>query len=159
MNYSVLRSGLGWQLALTGCSVGTTQVTLGANTLTDQAGNTGPLVALASNVESITPDEIVNQIVNPTTPSGTHVDIPQDRLEVLSKGSTNAPTKQKPTQDSAGVLSKPVAKDLVKEGKQKVVITAPQQQSFLIALGLSAVALLLASVAAGSQLRSRRKKH
>lgn len=159
MNYSILRSGLGWQLALTGCSVGTTQVTLGANTLTDQAGNTGPLVALASNVESITPDEIVNQIVNPTTPSGTHVDIPQDRLEVLSKGSTNVPTKQKPTQDSSGVVSKPVAKDLVKEGKQKVVITAPQQQSFLIALGLSAVSLLLASVAAGSQLRSRRKKH
>jgi hypothetical protein len=159
MNYSVLRSGLGWQLALTGCSVGTTQVTLGANTLTDQAGNTGPLVALASNVESITPDEIVNQTVNPTTPSGTHVDIPQDHTEFLSQGSTIAPTKQKPSKDSAGVVSKPVAKDLVKEGKEKVVITATQQQSFLIALGLSAVALLLASVAAGSQLRSRRKKH
>ncbi|MEI8231020.1 MAG: glycine-rich protein [Actinomycetes bacterium] len=159
MNYSVLRSGLGWQVTLVGCAVGTTQVTLGANTLTDSSGNTGPLVALASNVVTITPDEIVNQTVTPNTPTGTQVDLPKviDPPTVEKIVPQTQPKKEITHPIQAAPL--PVTKELEKQGKKKLVITQSKQQSFLIALGLSAVSLLLASVAAGSQLRSRRRKH
>jgi hypothetical protein len=68
LNYTVLRAGLGWQITLNHCSTGTTQVTLLANSVTDDAGNLGPSTALASNQITITADEVVNQVVSP--PSG-----------------------------------------------------------------------------------------
>lgn len=158
-NYSVLRSGLGWQVTLTGCGAGTTQVTLGANTLTDTSGNTGPLVALASNVVTITPDEIVNQTVTPTTPTGAQVDVPKAIDTPAGEKTVPQTQPNKEITDPTLAAPAPVSKELEKQGKEKVVITQSQQQSFLIALGLSAVALLLASIAAGSQLRSRRRRH
>ena len=157
-NYSVLRSGLGWQVTLVGCGVGTTQVILGANTLNDTSGNTGPLVALASNVVTITSDEIVNQSVTPTTPTGAQVDVPAViNTPIGEKAVPKANPKQEIT-DPTLAAPAPVAKDLEKQGQEKMVITQSQQQSLLVALGLSAVALLLASIAAGSQLRSRRRR-
>jgi hypothetical protein len=157
--YAVLRSGLGWQITLTGCGVGTAQVTLGANTLTDTSGNTGPLVALASNVVTITPDEIVNQSITPSAPTGAQVEVPKVIVAPIKEQPVPRTKPQQEKTDLVEVLPNPVSKELVKKGKEKVVITESQQQSFLIALGLSAVALLLASVAAGSQLRSRKRKH
>ena len=157
MNYQVLRAGLGWQIALTNCSVGTTQVTLAANTVTDSAGNTGPLVALASNVETITPDEIVNQSITPTLPTGSNVEAPSPREEVLEP--EVRVIEPKPETKSSEVIQLPVSKKVETKVKEKAVITETQQQSFLVALGLSAAALLLASIAASSQMRSRRRKH
>jgi hypothetical protein len=56
---------------LTGCGVGSTQVTLAANSVTDSSGNIGPTAALASNVIEITPDEVVNQSFDsPEQPTG-----------------------------------------------------------------------------------------
>jgi len=68
-NYAVLRSGLGWQLTLTGCSVGTVQVSLSANSVADLAGNLGPVAAVASTVQTLTPDEVVNQRITPPSPN------------------------------------------------------------------------------------------
>lgn len=157
MNYSVLRAGLGWQITLLGCGVGTTQVTLSANSISDSAGNTGPLVALASNLVTITPDEIVNQSISPASPGGAKVDFPKvvdPQTKVIAKPESDPITKGINEVKNTPV---PVDKQLVKQGQRKQVITESQQQSFLIALALSAVALLLASLAAGSQIRSRRK--
>ncbi len=159
MDYSVLRVGLGWQVALVGCGVGTTQVTLGANTLTDTSGNTGPLVALPSNVVTITPDEIVNQTISPNTPTGAQVDVPRVVDDASDSKTVTKTLPEEEITDSTKDAPIPVTKELEKQGKEKVVITQSQQQTFLVALGLSAVALLLASVAAGSQLRSRRRRH
>jgi hypothetical protein len=157
MNYQVLRAGLGWQIALTNCSVGTTQVTLAANTVTDSAGNTGPLVALASNVETITPDEIVNQSITPTLPTGSNVEGLSPREELLEPEARVI--EPKPETKSSEIIQLPVSKKVETKVKEQAVITETQQQSFLVALGLSAAALLLASIAASSQMRSRRRKH
>jgi len=159
MEYSVLRAGLGWQVKLVGCGVGTTQVRLAANSVADAAGNAGPSADLASNVVTITPDEIVNQTVTVNTPTPAQIESPRQDEVVKT-----TPTKQKKITKSKHIdvvktIPKPVTKELVKQGKEKVIITKSQQQSFSTALGLSAVALLLASIAAGSQLRSRRRRH
>jgi hypothetical protein len=65
----------------------------------------------------------------------------------------------KPETKSSEVIHLPVSKKVETKVKEKAVITETQQQSFLVALGLSAAALLLASIAASSQMRSRRRKH
>jgi hypothetical protein len=159
MEYSVLRSGLGWQVKLVGCGVGTTQVRLAANSIEDAAGNAGPNAELASNVVTISPDEIVNQTVTTNTPAPAQIESPRQD-EVVKSNPTK--TKKMPTSKNIDVVKtipNPVTKELAKQGKEKVLITKSQQQSFSMALGLSALALLLASIAAGSQLRSRRRRH
>lgn len=159
MNYSVLRSGLGWQITLVNCGVGTTQVTLAANSVSDSSSNVGPLEAVASNVVTITPDEIVNQSIEPNTPTGGTVDItPEDEVIIyppeLESVTGVAIEKLKPS-----LKPETVSKELTQETKKKVLVPSSQQQTWLIALGLSVVALALASVAAGSQLRTRRRRH
>jgi hypothetical protein len=63
---------------LSGCGVGSTQVTLAANSVTDGSGNTGPTAALASNVIEIAPDEVVNETFDsPEQPSGAVLENPR----------------------------------------------------------------------------------
>ena len=167
MNYTVLRSGLGWQVALTGCGVGTTQVTLAANAVADLTGNLGPTTALASNVITITADEVVNQKINPPTGSqGSIVKVPtkpdpaKDVLPKQHETKPQLPTgkatdnlQQKPEADQS------VTKELESQGKEKLVISPNQQQPLFIAITLAALAVALGSFAVGSQLRIRRRRH
>ncbi len=159
LNYSVLRVGLGWQITLLNCGVGTTQVTLAANSVSDTASNVGPLEVVPSNVVTITPDEIVNQSVEPNNPTGGAVTITPEEEVIFSPPAAEyvsvPPTKELKPEAKPGTVSK----ELVREGKKKVLVSSSQQQTWLIALGLSVVALALASVAAGSQMRTRRRKH
>jgi hypothetical protein len=167
LNYTVLRSGLGWQVGLTGCGVGTTQITLAANAVADLAGNLGPTTALASNVITITADEVVNQKINaPTGSQGSIVKVPtkpDPAKEVLPKQNETKPqlptgkatdnVQQKPETDNS------VTKELESQGKEKLVISPNQQQPLFIAIALAALAVALGSFAAGSQLRIRRRRH
>jgi hypothetical protein len=159
MNYSVLRAGLGWQIKLLNCGVGTTQVTLASNSVLDTASNIGPTQAVASNLVTITPDEIVNQTITPTTPTGGAVSItPEEEVIIYPPAKETVPTS--PIKElKPGMKAETVAKEVVQKGKKKVLVTTSQQQTWLIALGLSVVALAISSVAAGSQLRTRRRRH
>ncbi|MFM8926982.1 MAG: hypothetical protein ACKOFA_02120, partial [Rhodoluna sp.] len=153
MNYTVLRPSLGWQIALNNCSVGTTQVTLSANAVTDLAGNYGPTTALASNVSTITPDEVVNQTVTAPTGggSGAIVDPAPD------KQSSN-PTKQevkaqpKPNRVEDARVPEPVAPAEVKPGK--VLPRKSESKGADYTLGIT----LLVLAAGFLILASRRKR-
>jgi hypothetical protein len=162
MNYTVLRSGLGWQVGLTGCGVGTTQVTLAANSVADLAGNLGPTTALASNVITIKADEVVNQSVNPPTGTGGGIQkVPSstDKTGPEPKDQFTKPEALKEPGQPQIEVPKPVAKELEKQGQEKLVISQSQQQPLLIVIGLVALAIALASFAVGSQLRIRRRRH
>ncbi|NBS85657.1 MAG: hypothetical protein EBS58_03035 [Micrococcales bacterium] len=159
MNYSVLRTGLGWQITLLNCGVGTTQVTLAANSVSDSASNVGPAEAVASNLVTITPDEIVNQTITPNTPTGGTVTVTPEE-EVISYPPARVEISTSPTKElQPGVKPETVAKELVQEGNKKVLVTNSQQQTWLFALGLAVVALAISSVAAGSQMKTRRRRH
>ena len=162
MNYTVLRSGLGWQVGLTGCGVGTTQVTLAANAVSDLAGNLGPTTALASNVITIKADEVVNQIVNPPTGTAggiTKVPSSTDKTGPEPKDQFTKPEALKEPGQPQIEVPKPVTKELEKQGQEKLVIGQSQQQPLFIVIGLVALAIALASFAVGSQLRVRRRRH
>jgi len=173
MNYSVLRAGLGWQVGLTGCGVGTAHVTLAANAVADLAGNLGPTTALASNFITITADEIVNQKINPPTGAqGVTVKAPdkkQSPKTVKSKTKTKKKTKSKiPGLKKAQPKKKAVAipsgtalitSELKAQGNEKLVIGPTQQQPLLMAAVLIALAIALGSFAIGSQLRVKRRRH
>jgi hypothetical protein len=167
MNYSVLRAGLGWQIALTGCGVGSTQVTMSANAVADTAGNLGPTTALASNVINITPDEIVNQRLNAAgQPTGATITYPKVPEQTGSSITTKDPSKQySPTgkiDSSKGQVPATVApptKELKEEGAKKLVLSPEESQPMFISAGLLVIALLLVAFAAGSSLRFRRRRH
>jgi len=159
MNYSVLRAGLGWQITLLNCGVGTTQVTLAANSVSDSASNVGPLEEVASNQVTITADEIVNQTITPSTPTGGTVAITPEEEVIIYPPNKETISTSPVNELKPATKSETVAKELVQEGKKKVLVTTSQQQTWLIALGLSVVALAISSVAAGSQLRTRRRRH
>jgi hypothetical protein len=162
MNYTVLRSGLGWQVGLTGCGVGTTQVTLAANAVSDLAGNLGPTAALASNVITIKADEVVNQSVTP--PAGTgggiqKVPTNSDKTNTEPKDELTKPEALKEPGQPQIDAPKPVTKELEKQGQEKLVFSQSQQQPLFIVIGLVALAIALGSFAIGSQLRIRRRRH
>jgi hypothetical protein len=163
MNYSVLRPGLGWQIALTGCGIGSTQVTLAANAVTDTSGNTGPTAALASNQINITPDEIVNQNLNATgQPTGANVKNPTD----VDRGMFVEPKQSIPS-EVAEVKEvekeiveeiKPVAKELQEEASKKFVFSEEQTQPMFLVVGLAGFAVALSAFAAGSSIRMRKRR-
>ncbi|NBR77848.1 MAG: hypothetical protein EBT76_03495, partial [Microbacteriaceae bacterium] len=139
--------------------VGTTQVTLAANSVSDSASNVGPAEAVASNLVTITPDEIVNQTITPNTPTGGTVTVTPEE-EVISYPPARVEISTSPTKElQPGVKPETVAKELVQEGNKKVLVTNSQQQTWLFALGLAVVALAISSVAAGSQMKTRRRRH
>jgi hypothetical protein len=108
---------------------------------------------------TITADEIVNQTITPSTPTGGTVSLTPDE-EVIIYPPANETASISPIKElKPGMKSETVTKELVQEGRKKMLVTNSQQQSWLVALGLSVLALALASVAAGSQLRTRRRRH
>ncbi len=166
MNYSVLRPGLGWQIELTSCGIGSTQVTLAANAVADTAGNLGPTVALASNLINITPDEIVNQNLNASgQPTGATVkeektDRPKVNTQVYDKTKTELPQKQESLPAKELVQqSKPVTKELKEEAAKKIVLSESEAQPMFMIAGLIAMALTLSAFAAGNSMRFRRRRH
>jgi hypothetical protein len=157
---------LGWQIELTGCGVGSTQVTLAANAVADLAGNLGPTVALASNVINITPDEVVNQNLNAAgQPTGATVkevttDKPKVNTQVYEKPKTDGPTKQELLPNKEMVEErKPVTNELKQEAEKKIVLSESEAQPMFVIAGLLALALGLSSFAAGTSIRFKRRRH
>lgn len=144
LNYTVLRAGLGWQITLNNCSLGTTQITLSANAVTDAAGNLGPSTALASNLITITADEVVNQVVNP--PSG-------------NQGAAVTTTPRKPTEPAkttseaeAELVPKKVDQQSEEQNTEVKKITVPRVEKsraepVSYPYGLLGLAVLLAALA------------
>ena len=165
MNYTVVRPGLGWQVALTGCGIGSTQVTLAANAVTDTAGNTGPTAALASNVINITPDEIVNQNLNASgQPTGAVIKKPVVRYpqEILDTEKLLAEKNSQGIKTPSGGVAeeqKPVTKELKEEAAKKFLLTETQAQPMFMVIGLLTFAIALSAFAAGNSMRSRRRRH
>jgi hypothetical protein len=165
MNYSVLRAGLGWQVALTGCGIGSTQVTLAANSLTDATGNVGPTAALASNIINITADEVVNQKLNAAgQPTGAMVSeqvvsgtkYPDQILE--ESKSSSAPVESVPSTKKTE-LKDPVTEKFYQEGAKKLVLTESETKPMLAIGALFALALGFVAFSLGSMRRIRRRRH
>ena len=158
MNYSVLRSGLGWQISFTGCSLGTVKVTLAANSVSDSSNNLGPITAVASSVVTLLADEVVNQtVVGPTGNQGAAIKVikePKDKSQSGSARNKDDIVSQKPE-----VIEKP---DTVKviEPKEKVTKSATniltEQPLVLVLVGL---ALLLSVISLTSNRKVRTKRH
>jgi hypothetical protein len=163
MNYSVVRENLGWQITLSDCAVGSAQVTLAANSVIDNAGNSGPIAALASNVINIEPDEIVNQTIDS---SGQSTPTTMRTSEV----STNEQTLETPTQ----LADKEIVMVGEKPGKpsaeKEPTGTTPQTNQLkeisyiekvesreLIIFALLAFSIALSAFAAGRTFTSRRR--
>lgn len=167
MNYSVLRAGLGWQIALTGCGIGSTQVTLTSNSVTDLAGNLGPIAALASNVLNITPDEIVNQNLNASgQPTGAAVKDPKETDKAVSPEVPNQITDETPLNEDSLPLKQsqeevlqPVTEELREEASKKFVLSENEAQPLFMIVGLLALAMSLVAFAAGTSIRFRRRRH
>ena len=164
MNYSVLRENLGWRISLTGCGVGSTQVTLAANSVTDSSGNIGPTAALASNVIEISPDEVVNQsfdspeqptgaVLESTGTSGSEPGIERDKLlaekERLLGDSQSSGTSKDLGDSTYTELEGGKVNDLGFNSFGEV------QSSIMLAL--LALSTLLSAFAVGRSTRSRRR--
>jgi len=158
MNYSVLRTGLGWQISFTNCSLGSTKVSLLANSVSDAAGNLGPSTAVISNEVLLLADEVVNQtITNPTGNQGASV-----------KGNKTTPIKASQGKIKRSVKNVyPITK--VSEVPKEVKVIEPKQQELdatvdsvtqqpLVLLFVS-LALVLAFVALAGGRRHRGKRH
>ena len=164
MNYAVLRENLGWQISLSGCGVGSTQVTLASNSVTDSSGNTGPTLALASNVIEITPDEVVNETFDsPEQPSGAVLEntgstgvergIEKDKLlaeKELLLGDGQSSSGAKDLGDSS---YKELGGDKVKD---LGIIQLDDLQSTLMLVLLS-LSVVLSAFAVGRSARTRRR--
>jgi hypothetical protein len=163
INYAVVRENLGWQITLSDCGVGSVQVTLAANSVVDNAGNSGPVLALASNVINIEPDEIVNQTIDssgestPTTIKTSEVTSPEQTLE------TPMQLAEKEILTAAGKLGKPVVEKEPKSRKPQnnqlkeiSYIEKVESKEFMI-FALLAFSIALSAFAAGRTFTSRRR--
>jgi hypothetical protein len=164
MNYSVVRENLGWQISLSGCGVGSTQVTLASNSVTDGSGNTGPTLALASNVIEVTPDEVVNETFDsPEQPTGATLEntgssgiergIERDKLlaekELLLGDGQSSSSSRDLGDSSYKELGGEKVKDL-----GIIQLDDLQSTLMLVLLGLSVV---LSAFALGRSARTRRR--
>ena len=164
MNYTVVRENLGWQISLSSCGVGSTQVTLASNSVTDGSGNTGPSAALASNVIEITPDEVVNETFDsPEQPSGATLENPGSTGVEQGIGKDKLLAEKElllgDGQSSSG--SKDLGDSSYKElGGEKVkdlgIIQLDDLQSTLM-LVLLALSVVLSAFALGRSARTRRR--
>jgi hypothetical protein len=163
MNYSVLRENLGWQISLSGCDVGSTQVTLAANSVTDGSGNTGPIQALASNIIEITPDEVINESFDaPEQATGAGVDssgsletdlaIEKDRL----LGEKDLLVGQGQVTSGSTPLSAEANKGLDTKAKELAFGRGTDLESSLM-LAMLVLSLSLSAFAAGRSVRTRRR--
>ena len=157
MNYTVLRTGLGWQITLNGCGIGSTQVTLSANAVTDQSGNYGPTTAVVSNVVNITADEVVNQKVNaPGSSQGAHVVGSSEQPSVLPDPTGKKVLPQNPDQIKVPetLPSTKPAQSLEKETEPRTVVPSSE-----LPIGLTLLAIALSVFAIASGRRPRRRRH
>ncbi|MFM2373198.1 MAG: hypothetical protein RJA75_94 [Actinomycetota bacterium] len=161
LNYSVVRENLGWQISLEGCGTGTTQVVLAANSVTDSSGNIGPISALPSNIIEITPDEVVNEVLDAAgQPTGAVVNNPGainteqqiERARLLSEKELLLGEVQQV--NKASDVNSSLAKEL--EGTKALDVVGEDWRSTMLFL-LLALALTLSAFAAGSSVRSRRR--
>lgn len=164
LNYSVLRENLGWQISLEGCGTGSTQVTLAADSVTDTSGNMGPITELPSNIIEITPDEVVNEVMDSTS-QPTVADIKSPILSIGEKPIEQAklPTQKQPPlgkvklTDKLAEANSPTAKEI--EGTKALDVgffIGTDWRSAILFLLLT-LALTLSAFAAGSSMRSRRR--
>ncbi len=158
LSYSVLRVGLGWQVTLNNCSVGTAQVTLAANAVTDNSNNYGPTTALASNLATLTADEVVNQRINP--PAGNQgAGAVKTKQSTPKKGQTQpdlgiaetVPEEPQPKQQEIPARPMPTIPEVKK--------TVPQDNSKEYPLGLLGLGLALAVIALLTGRKKVRRKH
>ncbi len=158
MNYSVLRTGLGWQISLTGCSLGTTQVTLLANSVSDSSNNLGPTAAVVSSVVTLLADEVVNQTVagQPGNQGAA--------IKVVKQPETKNQTLEGNLKDEA-IKTKPEIKDQpetlkVVEPKEKTLpVSLPVLTEQPLVLVLVGLALLLSVVSLLSNRKVRTRRH
>ena len=111
---------------------------------------------------TIKADEVVNQSVNPPTGTGggiQKVPTDSDKTSAQPKDDFTKPEALKEPGQPQIEVPKPVAKELEKQGQEKLVISQSQQQPLFIVIGLVALAIALGSFAIGSQLRIRRRRH
>ncbi|MEY4417629.1 MAG: hypothetical protein RIQ88_67 [Actinomycetota bacterium] len=147
-SYSVLRTGLGWKVRLEGCSVGTTQVILVANSVKDTAGNVGPITALASNVVTITPDEVVNQSITPPASNNGAATGSQPKTQSSTPQESLPQGYVLPEVTQDDVMGKKVENDIPSKTQNKPVqidLLNQQQITYgliFLALALSAFALV-----------------
>lgn len=157
LNYTVLRTGLGWQITLTNCSTGTAQVTLLANSVSDNANNLGPTTALASNQLTITPDEVVNQNVNP--PSGNQgaavSDKPRKVVEEVE------PIQKVVVEPEPTIMVEPIDQRRPEENPPVAAKDKPEVvlEPATYPLGLIGLALVLAVLALGTGRRKVKRRH
>lgn len=161
LNYSVVRENLGWQISLEGCGTGTAQVTLAADSVTDSSGNVGPITAWPSNIIEITPDEVVNEVLDSSgQPSGAVVKNPGsanteqlvERAKLLAEKELLLGEGQQ--LDKVTEANGPMAKEL--QGSKAVSVISEDWRSATVFM-LLALALTLSAFAAGSSMRSRRR--
>ncbi|MEY4655518.1 MAG: hypothetical protein RL523_917 [Actinomycetota bacterium] len=157
LNYTVLRTGLGWQITLNNCSIGTAQVTLVANAVSDNANNLGPTTALASNQLTITPDEVVNQSVNP--PSGNQGAAVSDKpKKIVDKVE---PIPQVELEPEPTIMVEPIDPNLPEVEKPMTTKDKPEAviEPTAYPFGLFGLALILAVLALGTGRRKVRRRH
>jgi hypothetical protein len=164
MNYAVLRENLGWQISLSGCGVGSTQVTLASNSVTDSSGNTGPIAELASNVIEITPDEVVNETFDsPEQPSGATLENPGSTVvEQSIKRDKLLEDKELLLGDSPGSsgykdFGNSTPKELGGEKIKDLGTSALDDLQSSMMLALLALSLVLSAFAVGRSARTRRR--
>ena len=149
LNYTVLRPSLGWQITLNNCSVGTAQVTLSANAVTDLAGNYGPTTALASNIITISPDEVVNQTVTAPTGGGQGAVIdPTPTKQVKQQAKQEIKSEPEPIQVDDARLPENADQPQVKPGKVQPRKLKAEAQDYTLGIALLVLAagcLILAS--------------
>ena len=165
LNYSVLRENLGWQVSLSGCGIGSTFVTLAANSVTDGSGNTGPTTALASKVIEITPDEVVNEVFDPSgqltgagieSPGATGSQQRIDRAKLLAEKELLLGGEQ--SSSSSQALGDSTYKELGGGETISLGFNNLSELQISILFSLLALSLVLSSFAVGRS-NSRRRKH
>ena len=164
LNYFVVRENLGWQISLEGCGTGTAQVTLAANSVIDIASNVGPISALPSNIVEITPDEVVNEVLDSSgQPTGALVKNPGsiNTEQLIERARLLAEKERLLKEGQQGGNVSEANGSLVKEleGTKPLDLgfMASQDWRSAMVLILLALALTLSAFAAGSSIRSRRR--
>ena len=157
INYAVLRTGLGWQITLSSCSIGTTQVTLTANSVADSSGNLGPVAAVSSSVVTLLADEVVNQtVVAPNGNQGAAIKEPKALPQKAKTGKTKHSIK--PVYPITKVTKKPQTVKAIEpkqENSTASVRSVTDQPLVLMLIGL-AIVLSLASLMSTRRTRSKR---
>ena len=153
MNFNTLRTGLGWQIAVTACSLGSVQVTLAANAVSDLSGNSGPLTQISSPVETLLADEVVNQTVQ--APKGNQGAEVKPDQQIEGKQVRDGSSAQNDVQPIKVVKTQSTEVVKTRKDKPMVFSSISDQPMVLFLVGLA----LLLSVLSLFGNRKRQRKH